>query len=106
SCASRSRWLSWPSSHAMRNWRPLIVTVTCDMISSTGRMDTSTIVRLNHGSNGLDGGIEPPGNLLVGVFQCACSGGHRIKIAGQPRAVGAERMQLIGHAEVGVIGLA
>ena len=37
--ASRNRWLSWPSSQAMRNWRPLMVTVTCDMVRSTGRMD-------------------------------------------------------------------
>ena len=36
-------------------------------------MDTSTVVCLDHGADGLDGGIEPPGDLLVGGFQRAGS---------------------------------
>src|SRR5258708_4528796 len=90
----------------MRNWRPLIVTVTCDMTRSTGRMILSTVVGLDDGTDGLDGGMEAAGDLVVGGFQRAGPRRHGVEVGGEPRAIRAERVQLIGQAQVGAIGLA
>jgi hypothetical protein len=69
-------------------------------------MVTSTIVGFDHGTDGLDGGIEPLRDFLVGGFERARPRRHRIEIGGQAGAVGAERMQLIGKPNVGPISLA
>jgi hypothetical protein len=69
-------------------------------------MDSSTIVCFDHGADGLDSGIEAPGNLMVGGFQCARPRRDDIKVGRQPRAIRAKRVKLIGQAKLGAIGLA
>src|ERR1700722_1975769 len=90
----------------MRNWRLLMVTVTCDMARSAARMNTSTIAYLDHGTDSLDRGVETPGDLVIGGFQRTRAGRDRVEIGGEPGTVGAQCMQLIGQPLLGLLGLA
>src|SRR5215467_14673430 len=98
SCARCVRCSSSPSSQAIRNWRPLMVTLTCGMTSSA-------LVRGERRSNRVDGGVEPLGDFTIGGFQGAAARGRGIKLRGEPGAVGAERLQLRVQCLLAAIGL-
>src|SRR3954467_9360426 len=90
----------------MRNWRPLMVTITCAMADLDGRAESSTVVRLQQGANGADGGVEPARDLAVGILQRARMRGCGVEVGGKLGAVTAERMQLRGDGLAIVVGLA
>src|SRR5438876_7514071 len=94
-CVTRA---SSPSSHAIRNWRPLMVTLTCGMAPSG-------LVRREHGSDRVDGGIEPLSDFTIHAFQRAAARGRGIKLRRKPRAVGAKRVQLRVKSLLAAIGL-
>src|SRR6266702_8739511 len=94
-CVTRA---SSPSSHAIRNWRPLMVTLTCGMAPSG-------LVRREHGSDRVDGGVEPLSDFTVHAFQRAAARGRGIKLRRKPRAVGAKRVQLRVKSLLAAIGL-
>src|SRR5207247_4205627 len=95
SCVTRA---SSPSSHAIRNWRPWMVTLTCGMAPSG-------LVRREHGSDRVDGGVEPLSDFTVHAFQRAAARGRGIKLRRKPRAVGAKRVQLRVKGLLAAIGL-
>src|SRR6266480_5072018 len=94
-CVTRA---SSPSSHAIRNWRPLMVTLTCGMAPSG-------LVRREHGSDRVDGGVEPLSDFTIHAFQRAAARGRGIKLRRKPRAVGAKRVQLRVKSLLAAIGL-
>src|SRR5262245_61129047 len=104
SSARRWRCASSPSSQAMRNWRPLMVTLTCGM--ALRRVADSALVAGEHGADGIDRSIESLGDFAVGALQGASAGGGGIKLGGEPRAVGAQRVQLGGERRLAPVGLA
>src|SRR5580692_5815413 len=99
--ASSMRWPSWPSSHAMRNCRPLMVTLTWDIASSR-----LSFAAAQHAADRFDGVVDALRNLAVGGLERARAGGGVIELAGQPRAIGAERVDLIGKRFLAAVGLA
>src|SRR3954471_23363933 len=99
SWASAMRRPSWPSSQAMRNWRPLMVTVTCDMAACSLRR--SPVVRFQDIADGLDRDVEATRDFAIGGFERAAARCGLIELGGETGAVGAERVQLVGQ-----IGLA
>ena len=86
SLASRIRWPSWPSSQAMRNWRPLMVTFTCAMSLS---VVLSRSCDFEHRADVLHRGIEPARDLAVGGFEPARARGLRHR--GRRRAASGRR---------------
>jgi hypothetical protein len=64
------------------------------------------LVRLYHGADGFDGGIEPTGNLVIGGFERTRARRGSIEIGGQARAIGTECVQLIDESLFGAIRLA
>src|SRR5437660_6826856 len=94
-CVTRA---SSPSSHAIRNWRPLMVTLTCGMAPSG-------LVRREHGSDRVDGGVEPLSDFTIHAFQRAAARARGIKLRRKPRAVGAKRVQLRVKSLLAAIGL-
>src|SRR5262249_40822245 len=103
SAASFWRCASSPSSQAMRNWRPLMVTLTCGMEFPLA--DILALIRRKHGTDGVDRGIEPLRNLAVGRLQPPRARRGGIKLGSEPRAVGAERVQLGIERLLAAIGL-
>src|SRR5262249_51011756 len=86
----------------MRNWRPLMVTVTCGIHI----LRNSMLVRREHGTNGGDGGIEALGDLAVGGFERARTGRGGVELGGEPRAIAPERVHLRVELFTLLIGLA
>jgi hypothetical protein len=76
----------------MRNWRPLIVTLTCGMPFLVPRSSAAPCVKQR--ANGAEHGIDPFGNFAVHVVQGLRAGDGGIEFACEPRTIGAERMQL------------
>src|SRR5262245_28608329 len=100
SCASLMRWPSWPSSHAMRNCRPLMVTVTCDMVCPFDAVSGLAVIGLQDIAHRFDRDVEPPRDFPVGGFERANAGGRRIEVRRQLGAVAPQRMDLLGHVEL------
>src|SRR5262245_19829679 len=103
SLARRSRWLSCPSSQAIRYWRPLMETVTCAMTpflvgesgrGSTRKLSLSLAMCLNDRADGIDGGVESMGDFPVRALERTHPRGLSIEIGGQPRAIRAECPEL------------
>src|ERR1700682_4732494 len=105
SLASCMRWLSCPSSQAMRYCRPLMVTLTCDMGASV-LAAALAIMGINHRPDTVHGEIEPARDLAGGGFQLPRMRRRGIEIGRHARAVDAERVQLRGQCVLGVIALA
>src|SRR5262249_61452183 len=63
------------------------------------------LVRGEHGPDGVDGGIEPVGDLAIGDFQHARARYRRIELRGETRTVGAERVQLGVQRLLAAVGL-
>src|ERR1700760_4455677 len=93
--ASCCRWASWPSSQAIRNWRPLMVTVTWGKWSS---------LAFEHVPNIFHRGIQPPRHLAVGGLEAAHLGDLSVEISRETGAVGIECMHLFGQDRPGPIG--
>src|SRR5436190_6613250 len=93
-CVTRA---SSPSSHAIRTWRPLMVTLTCGMAPSG-------LVRREHGSDRVDGGIEPLNDFTIRACQRAAARGRGIALRRKPRAVGAKRVQVRVKSLLAAIG--
>src|SRR5580693_5488518 len=115
--ASSMRWPSWPSSQAMRNCRPLMVTLTWDIrlpqlgspaaprlrgSGARGRL----VPGLEHAADGFDGLIDALRHFAIGGLERAGAGGGLVKLAGQTGAVVVERMDLIGERLDAAVGLA
>src|SRR5439155_2689720 len=97
STASRLRWPSWPSSQAKRNWRPLMLTVTCEAALAAMRRGCSAVIGLQHGSDGVDGDVEAARDLAVGGLERARARNRVVEIGGELGAIGSERVQLRGE---------
>ena len=97
SAPASARCSSCPSSQAMRNWRPLMVTLTCaiDCSSASARIWMR-----------VDRGIEPARDLAVGVVEPSGARGLAIERGGKPGAVDAERVNLLRQAVLAAVGLA
>src|SRR5262249_24268792 len=96
-----ARWVrraSSPFSHAIRNWRPLMVTLTCDMAPSA-------LLCREHSADRIDGGIEPLGDLAIGAFQRPVARRGGVELCGETRAVSAARMQLVVERLFAAVGL-
>src|SRR5258708_26798044 len=94
-CVTRA---SSRSSQAIRNWRRLMVTLTCGMAPSA-------LVRREQGSDGVDGDVEPLDDFTIDAFQRAAARGRGIKLRGEPGAVGAKGVQLRVQCLLAAIGL-
>jgi len=66
----------------------------------------STLVRVEHGADRVDGKIEPARDLAVGGLEAVAARGLRIEIRRELGAVGAECLNLRGEFVLAVIGLA
>src|SRR5262245_15400904 len=106
SLARRRRWASWPASHCMRNCRPLIVTITCDIAGPAGSLGCSAVMGLQHRADRVDGSVQPPRNFPVRVLKRALSRYRGIEIAGEPGLVVAQRVDLRGQIVLAEIDLA
>src|SRR5262249_36799488 len=115
SLARRSRWLSCPSSQAIRYWRPLMVTVTCAMTpflagesgpGSTCKLSLSLAMCLNDPADRIDGGVEPMGDFPVRALERAHPRGLSIEIGGKPRAIRAECLELGPERLLAAVGIA
>src|SRR5580704_14759782 len=101
--ASSMRWPSWPSSQAMRNCRPLMVTLTWDIRPPPTRFTRRPAARgrsalgRQHAADGFDGLIDTLRHLAIGGLERAAAGCSMVKLAGEPGAVVVERMDLIGE---------
>src|SRR5665213_1205778 len=98
SLASPRRWSSWPSSHAMRNWRPLMVTFTCDI-------GALSILCFEHVADVLHRGVEPSRHVAVGGLKAPHPAELRIEISGKLGAVGVERVHPLGQRRAGAVNL-
>src|SRR5689334_6565098 len=94
--ASRRTCASWPCSQAMRNLRPLMVTVTRDRSLLRDGMCCSALMGVQHGTDRADRGVKPPRDLPVGALERARTRHRGVEIARQPRAVVIKGMDL-GH---------
>src|SRR5580693_8136616 len=113
--ASSMRWPSWPSSQAMRNCRPLMVTLTWDIplppkrkLGSTCRPGARprSAGGPQHAADGFDRAIDALSHLAIGGLERAAARRGLIELAGQPRAVVVERVDLIGERLHAAVGLA
>src|SRR4029077_18983465 len=112
--ASSMRWASWPSSQAMRNCRPLMVTLTWDIppppthtrLSSRRRLHGRSAIGPQRAADGFDGLIDALRHVAIGGLERAGAGGGLVELAGQPGAVVVERMDLVGERLRAAVGLA
>src|ERR1700722_13494782 len=108
--ASSMRWPSWPSSQAIRNCRPLMVTLTWDIAAPPTQTLFNRCPRLRsaaglqHAANGLDGLIDALRHLAIGGLERAGAGRGLVELAGEARAVVVERMDLIGQRLDAAVG--
>src|SRR6202158_3494645 len=65
-----------------------MVTLTWDMAPSLA------VLGAEHGADRIDRPLEPPRDLAVGVFQIARTRPDLVELGREPRAVGAEGLQL------------
>src|SRR5262249_32623286 len=93
----------WPSSQAIRNLRPLMVTVTRDRSPWGGGLCRSAVMGVQHGTDRADGGVEPPCNVPVGGLEHTRPRHHGVEVARPARAVvvkGMDRRHEIILAEI------
>src|SRR6266511_845353 len=90
----------------MRNWRPLMVTVTCDMTRPGDCRGCSTVMGLQHGTDRAHGGVEPLCDFPACVFERAPVRDRIVEIGGEPRPVVVERVDLGGEFRLAELGLA
>jgi hypothetical protein len=69
-------------------------------------MFTLLLIRIKHAADDFNRGIDTRGNFAIGGFEAAYARGGFVKFAGEPRAIAAQRMKLIGHGLSAAIGLA
>src|SRR6185436_1092574 len=109
SWANFMRWPSWPSSQAMRNCRPLMVTVTCDMVCPFVRplaSARSAVIRFQNVAHRLDRHVESPRYFAIGGLQHADARGRSVEVGGEARPVVPQRIKLLGKAGMSAVGLA
>ena len=94
SLASCRRWSSWPSSQAMRNWRPLMVTFTCARCPSIG-------CDLEHGRMLSIAASSRRAMSRLAAFSLRTLRELRVEVGGELGAVGAERVHLLGEGASG-----
>src|SRR5689334_13128485 len=98
----------------MRNCRPLMVTVTCDMVrpfaSPSGRPSGcplasvhSTVIRFQNVAHRLDCTIETPRDFTVGGFERADARRRSVEVGRKLGAVAAQRMKLVGEVRLSAI---
>src|SRR5471032_1288025 len=87
----------------MRYCRPLIVTLTCAMASSS--VPSRLLLRVDHRADIVDRRIKPAGDFAIGGFQLARTGGLGIQRGGEPRAVAAEGLELVAERGTAAVGL-
>src|SRR5690242_19968591 len=80
--------------------RPLIHQCPC------GNRPGSTLVRVQHGADRVDGQIEPARDFAIGGFETVAARGLRVEVGGKLRAIRAERLDLCGELVLAMIGLA
>ena len=89
SSARRIRCCSSPSSQAMRNWRPLMVTLDlrhgfpCRLTTSRRLAGDEVTERMR-----VDGDVEPLRDLAIGVSSARAERPRNVELGGEPRAVG------------------
>src|SRR5215469_15440801 len=102
SCASRAKWSSCPSSHAIRYCRLLMVTLTWPMERACP-LRILALVRLDDRADRRDRLVELLGDLPVGALESARAGHRGIELFGKPRAVGIEGVDLRGERRLSLI---
>jgi len=64
------------------------------------------VAKLQNAADGFDRLIDSLSDFAVGRFQRASASGRPVKLAGEPRAVAAQDVNLLSELAVGAIGLA
>src|SRR6185312_15413437 len=95
--ASASRLSSWPSSQAMRNWRPLIRTLTWAIALAALAVD--------HVADARDGSIDAAGDLAADAFEPARACCLAVERGGKLGTVDTERVQLAGEPFLAAVAL-